>query len=66
MKKDEVRSNFPACVKFADLVRDQFGEGVKITFMNEEGRKIGKPSPAGVVVGGVTGDMWVDKKKGRK
>lgn len=36
-----VRQQFPQCVAFADAVRDVFGEGVRMTYAEENGRAIG-------------------------
>ncbi len=36
-----VREQFPKCVEFADVARDVFGDGVKVTFMQEGGRSVG-------------------------
>lgn len=41
MNKDDVRKSFPKCIEFADKMRDVFGPGVKLTYAEENGRKIG-------------------------
>lgn len=38
---DEVRRQFPACVAFADECRAIFGNGVKLLYVEENGRKLG-------------------------
>ncbi|SFI31192.1 hypothetical protein [Nitrosomonas sp. Nm34] len=64
MKKEEVRRNFSKCCSVAGQFREVFGNEVRLVYANENGQEIGKQSSAGIVVGGVTGDMWVEKKKG--
>ena len=38
------REEFPICAAMVDSVRDVFGEGIKITYMEEGGRTIGRPA----------------------
>lgn len=42
MNKDDVRRLFPECIEFADKMRDVFGPGVKLTYAEENGLKIGQ------------------------
>lgn len=44
MDKDEVRRLFPTVVAFADELRSEFGDGVKLVYAQENGREIGKTS----------------------
>lgn len=39
---DYVRKNFPTCVAVADMVRSEFGDGVKMIYARENGKTIGK------------------------
>ncbi|WP_430229276.1 hypothetical protein [Nitrosomonas communis] len=64
MKKEQVRQLFPEACKLADEVRDVFGDEVKLVYLQEGERELGAPSTEGVAVGGITGDIWVEKKKG--
>jgi hypothetical protein len=36
-----VREKFPECTKFADMVREAFGDGAKITYAIEDGLYVG-------------------------
>ncbi len=44
MDKDAVRRVFPEVCAFADAVREEFGDGVKLVYACEDGREIGKKS----------------------
>ena len=70
MDKKEVRALFPLCCEFADLVRNEFGDGVKMVYAEENESKIGKQSSDGIKVADcvVRGDAYcVDKPaKGNK
>jgi hypothetical protein len=48
--KEQVREMFPECVAFADEMRELFGTGVKVTYMQESNREIGTPSPKPVEI----------------
>jgi hypothetical protein len=48
--KEQVREMFPECVAFADEMRELFGPGVKVTYMAENGREVGTPSPKQVEI----------------
>ncbi|AKH37342.1 MULTISPECIES: hypothetical protein [Nitrosomonas] len=64
MKKEQVRQQFPQACKLADEVRAVFGDDLKLVYLKEGERELGTPSTEGMAIGGITGDMWVDKKKG--
>jgi hypothetical protein len=64
MKKEEVRRNFSKCCAVADQFREVFSNEVRLVYADENGQEIGKQSSTGIVIGGVTSDMWVEKKKG--
>lgn len=76
MNKDDVRRLFPDVIAFADAVREEFGDGVKLVYACENGREIGKRSefdPANVVslseIAGNLKPVVVDERKvgrGRK
>lgn len=44
MDKDTVRQLFPSVIAFADSMRAEFGDGVKLVYAMENGREIGKAS----------------------
>jgi hypothetical protein len=48
--REQVRESFPECVTFADEMRELFGPGVKVTYMAENGREVGTPSPKQIEV----------------
>lgn len=58
MNKDDVRKHFPESVAFADLVRREFGAGVKLVYAEENGRCIGRKTVLGDVVR--VSDMCLD------
>ncbi|HMU64813.1 MAG TPA: hypothetical protein PKD35_09030 [Nitrosomonas sp.] len=62
MDKKEVRALFPNCCEFADLVRNEFGDGVKMIYAEENGRKIGKQGSHGVAVSEYSGDAFCEVK----
>lgn len=67
MDKKEVRALFSNCCEFADLVRNEFGDGVKMVYAEEDGKKIGRQSNHGVVVSEYSGDAFCEvKSKGKK
>jgi hypothetical protein len=61
--KKEVRVLFPVCCEFADLVRDEFGDGVKMVYAEENGIKIGKQGKPGVAVSEYAGDSFCKGKQ---
>ncbi len=63
MDKKEVRALFPLCCEFADLVRNEFGDGVKMVYSEENGSKIGKQSKRGVAVSEYAGDAFCRGKE---
>jgi len=42
--REQVRAMFPEVTAFADLIRKEFGNGVKMVYAEENGRCIGKRS----------------------
>ncbi len=48
MDKDEVRRLFPQCIAFADECRSVFGDDIKLVYVEENGRSLGKRSEPGV------------------
>ena len=42
LSKHEVRSKFPECIRFADAVRNVFGNGVKLVYAKENGEELGQ------------------------
>lgn len=63
MDKKEVRALFPLCCEFADPVRNEFGDGVKMVYAEENGRKIGKQGSHGVAVSEYAGDAFCRGKE---
>lgn len=41
MKSDN-RKNFPKCTAVIDALRAEFGNGIKVTYVEENGKSIGK------------------------
>ena len=42
-----VARNFPECTKVASLIRNQFGDGVRMIWAKENGHELGKQSSNG-------------------
>lgn len=57
-----MRRLFPDVTAFADKVRAEFGNGVKLVYAEENGRKIGKQSKPGVAVSEYSGDAFCEVK----
>lgn len=58
-----MRRLFPDVTAFADKVRAEFGNGVKLVYAEENGRKIGKQSKPGVAVSEYAGDAFCRGKE---
>lgn len=58
-----VRQQFPHCVAFADAVRNTFGDGVRMTYAEENGRAIGVKTDMTRGKWVSLADMVVDVKK---
>ena len=48
MTKTEARVLFPGMAKVVDEYRDVFGEGVRVLWLSENGREVGKQLPPGI------------------
>lgn len=52
MKKEQVRQLFPEACRLAGEVRAVFGDDVKLVYLQEGERELGKPGDSGVNPGG--------------
>ncbi|MXS85306.1 hypothetical protein ABO04_05070 [Nitrosomonas sp. HPC101] len=57
MNKEEVRRLFPFCCAVADKYREVFGDEVKLVYVAEGGRELGKRSEG--VVTALSGDASI-------
>lgn len=62
MDKDEVRRLFPQCIAFADECRRVFGDDIKLVYVEENGRSLGKRGERGVETA-LSGDVGVAKDR---
>jgi hypothetical protein len=46
--KARVRAAFPVCTAVADQFREVFGDGVKLSYAEENGQKIGRQLPESI------------------
>lgn len=65
MNKEEVREEFPQACKLADELRAVFGDGVKLVYLQEGERELGKPGERGISPGGLRGDAFVARQKSK-
>ena len=72
-RREQIRREFPICTAAADEFRAVFGPEVKILFMQEAGREMGRPSPPGnvvrldqFVIGGIGDAPRLPPKPGKK
>lgn len=65
MKREDVREQFPESVLIADEFKKQFGQ-IRLTYVAESGKTMGRKSPAGVPVTPIRGDAFVGKSGNRK
>lgn len=65
MRKEQVREAFPECVKVADKFKRVFGQ-IILRHVSENGRSMGRQSPAGVKLSEIelSGD-WNFKKEAK-
>ncbi|WP_396957714.1 hypothetical protein [Nitrosomonas sp.] len=62
MNKDEIRRSFPQCIAFADECRRVFGDDVKLVYVEENGRSLGKRDERGVKTA-LSGDVSMAAKR---
>lgn len=62
MDKDEIRRLFPQCIAFADECRRVFGDDIRLVYVEENGRSLGKRGEAGVETA-LSGDVGVATKR---
>lgn len=65
MKKEQIRKLFPEACRLADDVRAVFGDGVKLVYLKEGDRELGKPGECGVNPCG-RGDEFVASKRDKR
>lgn len=63
--KENNRAAFPQTAKLVDDLRDIFGAGVKLEWVCENGREVGKRGPEGVQATQVYRPVTEIKKHGR-
>lgn len=65
MKREDVREAFPECVKVADEFKSVFGQ-IILRHVSENGRSMGRQSPAGIKLSEIelSGD-WNFKKESK-
>ena len=65
MKREDVREQFPQCVKIADKLKAAFDQ-IHLRHVNENGKTMGKQSPAGIKLSEIelSGD-WNFKKEAK-
>ena len=44
MTREEIAERFPQAVEFARLMRDTFGDGVRLTYARNDDGEIGRPA----------------------
>lgn len=65
MKREDVREAFPECVKIADEYKRVFGQ-IILRHVSENGKTMGKQSPAGVKLSEIElSGYWNFKKEGK-
>ena len=65
MNKEEVREKLPQACKLADEVRTLFGDGVKLVYLQEGERELGKPGERGICPSELRGDTFVARQKSK-
>jgi hypothetical protein len=65
VKREEVRERFPESVLIADEFKKHFGQ-IRLTYVAESGKTMGRKSPDGVPITPISGDAFVAKSGKRK
>ena len=65
MNKDQIRQRFPQACKLADEVRAVFGDGVKLVYLQEGERELGRPGERGISPSELRGDAFVARQKSK-